>query len=48
MNHLFHTSFREMDAFRGRLVSEIIEMLFWAEKTECLFDVLGGSYVLDF
>ena len=24
------------------------EMLFWAEKTECLFDVLGGSYVLDF
>ena len=32
----------------ARLVSEIIEMLFWEEKNECLFDVLAGSYVLDF
>jgi len=29
MNHLFHTSFREMDAFRGRFGSEITELLFW-------------------
>ncbi|KOM53192.1 hypothetical protein LR48_Vigan09g185100 [Vigna angularis] len=26
MNHLFHTSFREMDAFRGRFGSEITEL----------------------
>ena len=46
MNHLFHTSFREMDAFRGRFGSEIIGLLFGAEKTECLFDILAGCYVL--
>lgn len=45
MNHLFHTSFREMDAFRGRFVLKLLSCCFGCLKLN-VSDILAVCHVL--